>query len=50
MPGCPPWARSYGTASIAAPELLSEGRLTKASDIYGKCSLLGCACALCDAA
>ena len=28
---------SYGTASIAAPELLSEGRLTKASDIYGEC-------------
>ncbi|PRW20989.1 kinase [Chlorella sorokiniana] len=25
---------SYGTASIAAPELLCEGRLTKSSDIY----------------
>ena len=29
-------ACSYGTASIAAPELLLEGRLTKSSDIYGE--------------
>lgn len=26
--------QSYGTASYAAPELLSEGKLTKAADIY----------------
>ena len=26
--------QSYGTASYAAPELLAEGKLTKAADIY----------------
>lgn len=25
---------SYGTASYAAPELLTQGKLTKAADIY----------------
>ena len=26
--------QSYGTASYAAPELLSQGKLTKAADVY----------------
>ncbi len=33
---CParPLVQSYGTACYAAPELLSQGKLTKAADIY----------------
>ena len=40
LSSCP--ACSYGTASIAAPELLSEGRLTKASDVYGAGAVMPC--------
>lgn len=30
----PRHVQSYGTASYAAPELLSQGKLTKAADVY----------------
>ena len=32
LPVCPP--QSYGTASYAAPELLTQGKLTKAADVF----------------
>lgn len=31
---CPVSPQSYGTASFAAPELLTQGKLTKAADVY----------------
>ena len=33
-PPAPTRPQSYGTASYAAPELLAQGKLTKAADVY----------------